>query len=405
MANTLKFGNGNWATKEGSALAYNDENNNFKPLPFDFSRASNATVINKDGLIEEVGSGQPRIDYTNDSKGALLLEPSRTNAATYSEAFDNSFWIKDNATVVGGYSAPDGSNNAFKLIEGTSNSQHNVRSSFIATTNGSEIAASLFVKADTRSEVTIQEAAYTGVYLSVDLISETITTSGTSANLTKLVNGWFRIDIISTCNVVTAWKLMPSVNGTSTYQGDGTSGLYIYGFQLEDNSSYATSYIPTQGSAVTRLADSCSQTPPDGVIGQTEGTMYVEADVTFDSRGGRLMLIGQTGNFIEILAKVNGKINCFVRTSSTQADILSANTYSSGDSLKIAFGYKENDFALYINGTQQGVDSSGVIPALINQIIINDYTASGYNEAQKYKDIKIYNTRLSNSELAALTQV
>ena len=63
MANTLKFGNGNWATKEGSALAYNDENGNFKPLPFDFSRASNATVVNKDGLIEVVGSGQPRIDF------------------------------------------------------------------------------------------------------------------------------------------------------------------------------------------------------------------------------------------------------------------------------------------------------------------------------------------------------
>ena len=79
MSNTLKFGNGQWATKEGSTLAYNDENNNFKPLPFNFERGSSATVVNKDGLIETVGSDMPRIDYKDDSEGALLLEPQRTN--------------------------------------------------------------------------------------------------------------------------------------------------------------------------------------------------------------------------------------------------------------------------------------------------------------------------------------
>ena len=79
MANTLNLGNGNWATKEDSLLAYNSENNNYKPLPFDFTRASSATRVNKDGLIETVGGGKPRIDFKDDSKGALLLEPSRTN--------------------------------------------------------------------------------------------------------------------------------------------------------------------------------------------------------------------------------------------------------------------------------------------------------------------------------------
>ena len=90
MANTLKFGNGEWYGKKDTILAYNDENYNYKPLPFDFSRDSSATVINKDGLIETVGSGEPRIDYKDDSKGALLLEPQRTNLLPYSEDF--SFW-------------------------------------------------------------------------------------------------------------------------------------------------------------------------------------------------------------------------------------------------------------------------------------------------------------------------
>ena len=87
MANTFKFGNGNWAVKDGYALAYNDENNNFKPLPFDFTRASTATTLNRQGLIETVPSGKPRIDFLDNTNGHLLLEPSRTNFLTYSEGF------------------------------------------------------------------------------------------------------------------------------------------------------------------------------------------------------------------------------------------------------------------------------------------------------------------------------
>ena len=84
MANTFKFGNGNWAVKDGYALAYNDENGNFKPLPFDFTRASSATTLNRQGLIETVGSDKPRIDFTDNTSGHLLLEPQRTNSLTYS---------------------------------------------------------------------------------------------------------------------------------------------------------------------------------------------------------------------------------------------------------------------------------------------------------------------------------
>ena len=73
MSNTLKFGNGEWYGKKDTILAYNDENNNYKPLPFTFDRASSATRVNKDGLIETVGADQPRVDFLNDSKGALFL--------------------------------------------------------------------------------------------------------------------------------------------------------------------------------------------------------------------------------------------------------------------------------------------------------------------------------------------
>ena len=98
MANTLNLGNGEWARKTGQVLAYNSENDNYKPLPFTFDRASSATRVNKDGLIETVGINEPRIDFLNNSKGHLLLEPERRNIAPYSE--DETQWEIIQATVL-----------------------------------------------------------------------------------------------------------------------------------------------------------------------------------------------------------------------------------------------------------------------------------------------------------------
>lgn len=132
MATTFKFGtDGNWAVKDGYALAYNDENGNFKPLPFDFTRASSATRVNKDGLIETVPSGKPRIDFLDNTSGHLLLEPSRTNDIQRSEQFDNSYWTKyDTSVSANQIVSPDGNTTADKIIEDTGTSTHIIGRSF-----------------------------------------------------------------------------------------------------------------------------------------------------------------------------------------------------------------------------------------------------------------------------------
>ena len=114
MSNTLKFGNGQWATKKGSTLAYNDENGNFKPLPFNFERAGTATRVNKEGLIETVGSNIPRIDYPMidgvvSGCPSLLLEPQRTNLFPYSEDYSQSVFTRRNCTINQNYAiSPSG---------------------------------------------------------------------------------------------------------------------------------------------------------------------------------------------------------------------------------------------------------------------------------------------------------
>jgi len=99
MATTLKLGNSNWATKESSLLAYNDENDNFKPLPFTTTRASASSRVNKLGLIENVTNNIATIDYQGNVNGALLTQPQSTNLITYPVSFGNSYWTKSGATI------------------------------------------------------------------------------------------------------------------------------------------------------------------------------------------------------------------------------------------------------------------------------------------------------------------
>jgi hypothetical protein len=274
--NTLKFGNGEWYGKKDTILAYNDENSNYKPLPFDFSRASKATVINKDGLIEEVGSGQPRIDYKDNTKGALLLEPSRTNLVTYSEDFSNAYWSKLNSSIVSNsVISPDGTLNADKLIPDTVNTQNHYIRNTISITNSTDYSFSFFAKKGEYNFVNTYISALGGSY-AWDLDNGFVVLG--DAFIENYGNGWYRCGVNATSSSTSlSYRIYVSKysDRDTIFQGDGTSGVYIYGAQLEQG-SYPTSYIPTSGSAVTRLADSCSQTVPDGVIGQTEGTIFAD---------------------------------------------------------------------------------------------------------------------------------
>jgi len=416
MSNTLKFGNGQWATKEGSTLAYNDENNNFKPLPFNFERASSATVINKDGLIETVGSGQPRIDYKDDSNGALLLEPSRTNLITYSEDFSNGNWAKYGTTVTSGFTSPDGSLNAFKLVEDTNNSKHFISRNNLFTPDGVTRDYSIFVKEGEKRYIFITNVTTTNNDINCAVFDTrdgvfTNTNNPTyisNRNVTTLSNGWYRIDFTSNVNSFSYDNFYIGISSSETmsgvsYQGDGTSGVYIYGAQLEEG-SYPTSYIPTQGSAVTRLAEiSVTQTPPSGIINSSEGVFYAEMSALSNDGASRYISLsnGSTSNRVVLRFNSSNEISGFVFSGTTQAsfsydvNILNKN--------KVALKWKQNDFALWVNGIEVGTDTSGVPPINLSLLRFEDGADNGQYFYGNVKEIKLYNTALTDAELIALT--
>ncbi len=114
-------------------------------MPFAFTRSTSATRVNKEGLIEVVTNDQPRIDYTDSSNGVLLLEPARTNLIPRSNEFTHSSYVRNGTTATTGFLSPDGTLNAYKLLEDNSNAIHRIYQT--ATVTGSpNTTISIYVK-------------------------------------------------------------------------------------------------------------------------------------------------------------------------------------------------------------------------------------------------------------------
>jgi len=405
MAQKLKFGNGTWATKEGSTLAYNDENNNYKPLPFSFERDSIATRVNKEGLIEVVGNDIPRIDYTDSTEGALLLEPSRSNLVTYSEAFDNAYWIRNGSSVTSGFLSPDGTLNASKLSEDNTNAIHRIYQT--ATVSASPNATiSIYVKYNQRKFVLIRVAdSSVGRWYDIEngVLGSTYTGTSNDSSIESVGNGWYRISISHTVSNQARLELWVSdTESISAYQGDTNKGVYIYGAQLEQG-SYPTSYIPTNGSTVQRAAETANGSGNSEVFNDSEGVLFCDIAALTEIDTFRAISIssGSDNNRINIWYWNNGT---FKIDSNSGANVQSNFDFDANMTLfnKIAFKYKQNDFCVFHNGFKIGIDTSGITPVGLSELSF-DRANGAYPFYGKTKEIAYYDTVLTDAELEYMT--
>ena len=365
--NTLKFGNGEWYGKKDTILAYNDENSNFKPLPFSFDRDTTATRVNKDGLIETVGSGKPRVDYKDDSKGALLLEPQMTNYVTQSNDFSG--WFKSGAiTVTSNYGvSPTGENNSTLLSFSGANNRLYLNTG--AAYNNDSV--SIYVKGNNGETISFDKSASIG-----------------GAKLFTLTGGWDRLE--SSYNSLSSSRvnIVISTNGGAT-----ATNIEVFGIKNEQG-SYATSYIPTQGGVVTRLADSCLQGgfQDKNIFGSTQGSVVLEFkwdigayvfDLS-DALGIRLRIFDGGSDW---------KIRDYAGASWVNTGFAKSNNVKT----KIAFKWNGTEFTTF----QDGVKSSST-DSFASSMSIKSITTNKLNNTS---NMQFYNTALTDQELIALTTI
>jgi hypothetical protein len=277
----VKLGEGNWAVKDGNLLAAKETNGRFKNAEFTVTRGTDATYVGRDGLIvNETGDNTPRIDFTDNTDGHLLLEPQSTNLVTdsegYTDYFNNSGTLIYNSVV-----SPDGSINGAKNYASTTGSYKGLSKNLSSTLNNSAYTLSIFAKAGEFDNLFFYNvgapAGNGGVWFNLSTGNVGTThASWSNAKMEDYGNGWYRCSSTITLSGTSdnLYILLADADNSVTATANGTDGYYIFGAQLEAL-SYPTSYIPTNGSTVTRDGETCKDAG-EAIDFSSEGVLYAE---------------------------------------------------------------------------------------------------------------------------------
>ena len=382
-----------------------------------FTRSGDATYVDSDGLIKTAGTNVPRFDH-NPTTGeclGLLVEEQRTNLLLRSEEFDHASWSKAaSTTVANAIVAPNGSTVAEKLVEDATTNLHYIFQ-IISVIAGTSYTVSVYAKAAERSEIYVDLTTFNSAFLSgsdgyFNLSNGTVRLQGANATarISSAGNGWYRCSVTATAQATVTAVINSGAtsNGTTFfYAGDGTSGIYLWGAQLEAGAS-PTSYIPTTTSAVTRNADVASITGTNfsSWYWQDEGSFYCS---TFAPKGDIIFGTGDTFDntqYAQVAAP--SSFSTYFRAGGANQALLSM-PGSSTLNTSFAMAYATDSFAAVSNGGTVSTDSSGSVPA--NQVRLklgsSAWDTGGTNSINgTIRRLTYWPSRLTNATLQAITQ-
>jgi len=332
------------------------------------ARALNtATRVNSSGLVEIVNAGLPRFDYdpvTLSSKG-LLIEEARANLFTYSEQLNNPAWSLQDVTIgADATTSPNGAVNADAVIPSTTNTQiHRV---LIGTSvAAAPYSLSIYAKSSGYSWLKLRIGSlYANFNVSTGVAG--IAGAGTTSSIANAGNGWYRCTITGTpaANAVVFIYPMTTNNADLdpvSYAGDGTSGIFMWGAQLEAG-TFATSYIPTTTTSLTRNADLVTMTGTNfsSWYNQPQGAFAVEFIQNLTLKNGIRLLSVDNGSLTRVLDIYSYLgTNWFSWNGSTNID--AGAPYLSNNPQTIATAYKSGSYSLSANGGTVGTANSALL--------------------------------------------
>jgi hypothetical protein len=398
-----------------------------------FTRASSGTFVGSNGLIQTAANNVPRFDHnpvTGESLG-LLVEEARTNLLVQSEDFSTT-WTADtgNPTLSTNVAtSPNGTTTADKLIEGTASGGQNLAQAVSISTAG-QYTFSVYAKAAERFKFLLRESTSTGAAALYSLTTSSVLVLGgggtptPTASIQPLANGWFRCTLTMnqastgsrTFRVYVVDDAETTLGGSiANRTGDGASGLFIWGAQLEAG-AFPTSYIPTTTATVTRSADVCSISGSNfssWFTNANENTFYVEAIKTSADVPNGTFFCGSDSSVNAITGgwiTYNGtgeRMRFQSRHSSVRGDTQNnAAVITSGALIKGALCTSTTTFGASYNGSLIASTTTPVQLDWSTSLAIGWFPNGGYTSALNgtIRRLTYWPTRLSNTTLQAVTQ-
>ena len=385
-----------------------------------FSRASTATYYDAYGVLKTALSGVPRIDYCPQTAGCrgLLIEEARTNRVLYSAQLDNASWTATRVVVTANAAvAPDGNTVADAVVPTTDTGTHTMSSTATTISASTTYTGSIFVKPNGYTRVRIRLGDSVGFMGDVvyDCSTASVVSGTGTATVHTLKNGWFRI----ACTAATAagattltMQVWVYSGGTPTFAGDGTSGVYLWGAQIEAG-AFMSSYIATTSAAVTRALDAAQITGTNfsSWYRNDEGTLVVEAEsfagadvdnvcatLSDGTNSNVIALIGNQGSLYSVAALMTTAATAQLTGLSTPT-----NSYMQlGTKYKAAVGYKSNDVVFASGlGSTLVTDASATIPTVSQLNIGAYYVTSDRTLNGHVARIAFYPYKLTSAEIVS----
>lgn len=361
-----------------------------------FTRATSATFVNQLGVIQTAASGIPRFDYDPSTLAArgLLVEEQRTNTCTYSEDITAVAWKVDSATrTSNAATSPDGTVNADSVTY-TASTGKLIR----------ENAYQISVSGSTTYTISVWLRVTSGTFkLKLSRTNGATWATATLSPELTVTTTWQRFTLTYTSDAGdTLTDIVLGSEDKTPYTLPATGTVLVWGFQHEAG-SFATSYIPTVASTVTRNADVASVDTLTPWWNASAATFYIEN--TFGSFYNQpIALAGQAavGNaWIYAAVSPGGLIKSY--TIGAAVDLSSGITVSANVIVKSAFTYGASGKAISVNGSTPVVSGNTTEPTASTQLNLGNWPGGNYHINGHIGRVAYYPARLTNAQLQALT--
>jgi len=381
-----------------------------------FSRASSATFLGSNGLLQTAANNIPRIEY--DATGAvkgLLIEEARTNILRHSSDYTVVDWTKNGTTVTASAGvSPSGLTDASLITASEITDQHRIyQNRYNLGTHNTFYTKSIYAKSGTANYISVGGGTVAVGYAVFNLSTGVVSSQANiqQANIEDVGGGWYRCSIhgtvASTFLVVnigtTAANAVPQVN----WLGAGET-VQVYGSQWEAG-AFPTSYIPTTGATATRARDLAEIPTSAFGYNNDQGSVAVEFKSnkpSSDFYGAFVLSDGSPTNRIIHHTFNGGHRGAVVSSGVSEVNVVAGSRGAPSELVKFAVGFSDNNFAASLNGATAVTDTSVTIPSGLSKLALGYYypTNAQSNMLNGHiKSIQYYPRRLTDTQLQELT--